>query len=114
VEQIKKTPVIGQLITLIDRYPRIAAWIVLSTGIIILLVREAQDVGLTTRNWVALIVASILVSGLCIWIVSWEDEEEAEASIEKSNKKPKGEKPVVKVQSEEGEVSTAEQAPKPE
>lgn len=57
-------------------HPRLAAWAVLSLGMIILLVIEARDVGLRPGNWVALIVATILVAGACIWIVSWEDIEE--------------------------------------
>lgn len=75
MERLNNLPVLGNVLALIDRYPRISAWIVLSVGVVGLLVYEAQDVGLTTRNWIALIVASVVVSGLCIWIVSWEDEE---------------------------------------
>lgn len=77
MERINNLPVIGSLLGILDRYPRISAWVVLSVGVIGLLVYEARDVGLTTQNWIALVIASILVSGLCIWIVSWEDEEEA-------------------------------------
>jgi hypothetical protein len=58
------------------RHPRLAAWIVLSLGMVILLVIEARDVGLQTGNWIALIVATVLVAGACIWIVSWEDVDE--------------------------------------
>lgn len=81
-ERLKEMPVVGNVLTIIDTYPRISAWVVLSVGIIVLLIYEARDVGLTTTNWIALIVASVLVAGLCIWIVSWEDEEElAEAKV---------------------------------
>ena len=81
-ERLKEMPVVGNVLTIIDTYPRISAWVVLSVGIIGLLIYEARDVGLTTTNWFALIVASVLVAGLCIWIVSWEDEEEmVEAEI---------------------------------
>lgn len=74
-------PVVGPLLNVLDTYPRISAWVVLSVGIIALLVYEARDVGLSAGNWVALIIASIVVAGLCIWIVSEEDEEErAEAT----------------------------------
>lgn len=59
-------------------HPRLAAWIVLSLGMIILLVIEARDVGLLAGQWIALIVACILVAGACIWIVSWEDSDEPE------------------------------------
>jgi uncharacterized membrane protein len=77
VERINNMPLIGNVLSIIDRYPRISAWVVLSVGIVALLIYEARDVGLTTQNWVVLILASILISGLCIWIVSWEDDEEA-------------------------------------
>ena len=56
-------------------HPRLAAWIVLSVGMIALLVYEARDVGLKAGNWIALILATILVAGACILIISWEDEE---------------------------------------
>ena len=85
-ERLKEMPVVGNVLTIIDTYPRISAWVVLSVGIIGLLIYEARDVGLTTTNWFALIVASVLVAGLCIWIVSWEDEEEMVEAEIASNK----------------------------
>ncbi|MBI5928450.1 MAG: hypothetical protein HY862_04035 [Chloroflexi bacterium] len=80
MERLKQIPGLSSVIAIIDRYPRISAWVVLSVGIIAILIYEARDVGLTTTNWIALIIASIVVSGLCIWIVSWEDEDEQIAS----------------------------------
>jgi hypothetical protein len=56
-----------------SRHPRLAAWFALSLGMVALLVVEAADVGLLPTQWIALIVATVLVAGLCIWIVSWED-----------------------------------------
>lgn len=55
-------------------HPRIAAWVVLSVGMVALLIFEARDVGLQAGNWIALIVATVLVAGACVWIVSWEGE----------------------------------------
>ena len=57
-------------------HPRLAAWIVLSVGMVAILVYEARDVGLKAGNWFALIVATVLVAGACIMIVSWEDEDD--------------------------------------
>jgi hypothetical protein len=79
VERLKEQPGIAPVIRAIETWPRITAWIVLSVGCVALLVYEARDVGLTTGNWIALIIATIAVAGLCILIVSWEDEEELEA-----------------------------------
>lgn len=60
-------------------HPRLTAWGVLSAGMIILLVVEARDVGLLATQWAALVVACVLVAGACVWIISWEDEDETQA-----------------------------------
>lgn len=57
-------------------YPRLSAWVILSAGMIALLVIEARDIGLSAGNWLALIVATVLVAGACVWIVSWEDADD--------------------------------------
>lgn len=75
MDQLRQQPGIGSLIRIFEQWPRITAWIVLSVGCVALLVYEARDVGLTAGNWIALIVATVAVSGLCIWIVSWEDDD---------------------------------------
>lgn len=79
LDNLKTRPIVGPLIRFADERPRLAAWIVLSLGIVILLIIEARDVGLLIGQWVALIVASVLVAGLCIWIVTWEDSDEQTA-----------------------------------
>lgn len=61
-------------------HPRLAAWIVLSAGMVILLVIEARDVQLLATQWASLIIATILVAGACVWIISWEDEDEPETT----------------------------------
>jgi hypothetical protein len=85
IEKLKRLPVLGALITFADNRPRLAAWIVLSVGIVILLLIEARDVGLLIGQWIALIVASVLVAGACIWIVSWEDSDENEPDAKAKN-----------------------------
>ncbi len=62
-------------------HPRLAAWIVLSVGMVILLMIEARDVGLLATQWIALIVACVLVAGACVWIISWEDDDEEAATV---------------------------------
>jgi hypothetical protein len=77
IENLRQGP-LGPLVRWIDTHPRLAAWITLALGMVILLVIEARDVGLLPHQWVALIVATVLVAGACIWIISWEDTDEAE------------------------------------
>ncbi len=67
-------------------HPRLAAWIVLSVGMVTMLVIEAQDVGLQPSQWIALVIATVLVAGLCIWIISWEDETDTTAETTDASK----------------------------
>jgi len=55
-------------------HPRLTAWAVLAVGMVIILIWSAKDVGLLVSQWAALIVATILLAGLCVWIIGWEDE----------------------------------------
>jgi hypothetical protein len=60
----------------VGRHPQLTAWAVLALGMVIILIWAAKDVGLLPGQWAALIVATILLAGLCVWIIGWEEEEE--------------------------------------
>ena len=64
---------------LVSQHPRLAAWAVLAVGMVIILIWAAKDVGLLPGQWAALVVATILLAGLCAWIIGWDggDEEGA-------------------------------------
>ena len=62
----------------VKAHPRLTAWFALAVGMVAILVWAARDVGLAMTQWVALIVATIGLAGLCVWIIGWEDEEEPE------------------------------------
>ncbi len=59
-----------------DQHPRIAAWVALAIGMVAILLWSAKDVGLLPSQLAALVVATILLAGLCVWIIGWEDTEE--------------------------------------
>jgi hypothetical protein len=65
----------NQMMNWIKAHPRLTAWIVLAAGMDGMVAYEARDVGLLPGQWVALIVATTLVAGLCVWIIGWEDDE---------------------------------------
>jgi len=79
------------LIRWMSRHPRLAAWIALSVGMVVLLLIEARDVGLLPGQWIALIAATVLVAGAlagaCVWIISWEDEDELVESTTPTDQK---------------------------
>ena len=60
----------------ISRHPRLTAWAVLALGMVIILIWSARDVGLLLGQWAALIVATILLAGLCVWIIGWDTQDE--------------------------------------
>ncbi len=60
------------------RHPRITAWAALAVGMVVILLWSAKDVGLLPTQLAALVVATILLAGLCVWIISWEDDANGE------------------------------------
>jgi hypothetical protein len=55
-------------------HPNLLSWLVLASGMVIIVVIAARNVGFSPSQWAALILATIGLAGLCVWIVSWEDE----------------------------------------
>jgi hypothetical protein len=67
----------------ISRHPQLTAWVVLALGMVVILLWAAKDVGLLPGQWLALIVATIVLAGLCVWIIGWNgDEDEPEPEPE--------------------------------
>jgi hypothetical protein len=62
----------------VSQHPRLTMWAVLAVGMVVILVWSAKDVGLLLGQWAALIVATILLAGLCVWIIGWDGEEKEE------------------------------------
>lgn len=69
----------------VSKHPRITAWIVLAIGMVLILLWASKDVGLLPTQQLALVVATIVLAGLCVWIIGWEDDvpEESAAPAEK-------------------------------
>jgi hypothetical protein len=63
-------------------HPQITSWVVLAIGMVIILVWSAWNVGFTPSQWTALIVTTILLAGAWVWIIGWEDEDDAPAQPE--------------------------------
>ena len=67
---------------IISSHPYLSAWVVLALGMVLILVYEAQNVGLEGSQWFWLITITILVAGACIWIISWGDDEDDPELVE--------------------------------
>jgi hypothetical protein len=65
---------VSHLRKLWDEHPNLLSWALLAIGMSVILVISARDVGFKPGQWAALIVATIALAGLCVWIISWEDD----------------------------------------
>lgn len=54
------------------QYPVLSNWAVLAIGMVIILVISAWNVGFLPGQWAALVGATIVLAGLCAWIINWE------------------------------------------
>lgn len=55
-----------------NKHPRLVSWVVLAIGMVAMLLWAARDVGLLAGQMAALVLATILLAGLCVWIIGWE------------------------------------------
>lgn len=54
-------------------HPNLLSWAALAAGMVVIVVLAARNVGFQPGQWVAIIVATVALAGLCVWIISWED-----------------------------------------
>ncbi|MBK8049603.1 MAG: hypothetical protein IPK16_22335 [Anaerolineales bacterium] len=53
-------------------HPILSNWLVLAFGMVIILFISANHVGFELGQWAALIGATVILAGLCAWIINWE------------------------------------------
>lgn len=57
-----------------DSHPYLVSWAILAIGMVAILLVASRDVALELSQRFWLVVATIGLAGLCVWILSWEDE----------------------------------------
>ncbi len=62
----------ARLKELVNQHPNLAAWIALAVGMVIMLLIAVRHVGLLPGQILALVVVTVLLAGLCVWIISLE------------------------------------------
>lgn len=60
----------------VNRHPQLTAWFVLAVGMVAILLWAAKDVGFEAGQWAAMIMATILLAGLCVWIIGWNGQDQ--------------------------------------
>ena len=64
----------NQLRSFWTSHPALSSWALLAVGMVLIVVLAARNVGFTPGQWAAVVVATVLLAGLCVWIISWEDD----------------------------------------
>ena len=82
---------LSKLRTLATQHPKLAAWLALAIGMVIVLIIAARDVGLLWNQWLFLILATIGLAGLCVWIIGWEANDDEDGEGDKATQPAKSE-----------------------
>lgn len=60
-----------------NRHPNVVTWAVLAVGMLAIVGYSARDVDtLAGRQWFWLAFTTVMVAGICAWIISWEADED--------------------------------------
>ncbi len=77
---------IGKVRNWAGLHPKLASWLFLGIGMVVILIIAARDVGLLWNQWLFLICATVGLAGLCVWIIGWEDGKSDEDDAEPAKK----------------------------
>jgi hypothetical protein len=55
-------------------HPYLVSWIILALSMVAILLVSSRDVALLPLQRFWLVVATVGLAGLCVWIISWEDD----------------------------------------
>ncbi len=69
---IEKWEFMGTIKRFWNEHPVLSNWLVLAFGMVVILYFSARHVGFEPGQWAALVGATVLLAGLCAWIINWE------------------------------------------
>jgi Flp pilus assembly protein protease CpaA len=53
-------------------HPVLSNWLVLAIGMVVILYFSARHIAFEPMQWAALAGATVILAGLCAWIINWE------------------------------------------
>ena len=62
----------SSLVKRLRQHPNLVSWFVLAVGMALMVLYAAKDVGFLPLQTLALVIATIVLAGLCVWIINWE------------------------------------------
>ncbi len=64
------------IVSFAKAHPYITCWIVLAVGMVIMLLASSTHAGLLPSQLAFLAVATVGLAGACVWIISWDSDED--------------------------------------
>ena len=64
----------------VKQHPYLTAWAVLAIGMVIMLLASSTHAGLLPSQLAFLVLATIALAGACVWIISWDSDDDEEVS----------------------------------
>lgn len=58
---------------LFEAHPRLAAWLLLAIGMLIVFFIASANVPFTAAQRLVVASAVVVLAGLCVWIIFWEE-----------------------------------------
>lgn len=63
----------SRLKELISQHPQLSSWVILALGmVVVLFILMPSDLGLNAGQMTTLVISTIVLAGLCAWIIGWD------------------------------------------
>jgi hypothetical protein len=63
---------VSSLLQRLRAHPNLVAWVFLAVAMVAMVLYAGKDVGFLPLQTLALVVATVVLAGLCVWIINWE------------------------------------------
>jgi hypothetical protein len=67
-----KEGAVSSLIQRLRSHPNLVMWLLLALGMVVMVLYAAKDVGFQPLQTLALVIVTVILAGLCVWIINWE------------------------------------------
>ena len=57
---------------IVNQHPNLIMWLLLALGMVAMVLYASKDVGFQPLQQLVLIIATVVLAGLCVWIINWE------------------------------------------
>jgi hypothetical protein len=68
----RKEGAVSSLSKFVNQHPNLIMWLLLSVGMVVMVLYASKDVGFQPVQQLVLVIATVVLAGLCVWIINWE------------------------------------------